>query len=111
MPLQRRCICQHENPNSPYPAGSDGCVTSRPARPAPPRGVELPRAEVLAAVATDHADARPSLADLVARDAQACLTGVRRPMGGAPVALPAPTGLPDLLDNLVITNNPERIFR
>lgn len=110
MPLQRRCICQHENPNSPYPAGSDGCVTSRPARPAVPRGVELPRAEMLSAVTTDSEATGPTLAELVANDANARLTGVRAVTVGTPAALPASTGLPDPLDNLIITTNPERIF-
>lgn len=49
MPPRRRCICQHEDPNSPYPPGSDGCIVEpQPRLLTEPVSLEAVRAAVVA---------------------------------------------------------------
>lgn len=86
MTTPHRCICQHEDPNSPYPPGYDGCTPDqRPRRlyTTAPDPAALPLADVLSAVQLDsgNADNRPlSLAALIAQDAQLAIArSVPRP--------------------------------
>ena len=80
MPRAHQCICQHENPNSPYPAGSDGCTPNRRSvLVAQPSITALPLGGLLAAVQldADNEQVRPqSLATLLAQDVLAIETGL-----------------------------------
>lgn len=81
MASPHRCICQHENPDSPYPAGSDGCTPVR--RPvqftSAPDPTVLPLSAVSSALALDAANGRqaPSIAALMAEEAQLGLESSR----------------------------------
>ena len=79
MPRVHQCICQHENPNSPYPAGSDGCTPNRQPVLVVQPVTALPLGGLLAAVQldADNEKVRPqSLAALLAQDALAIEAGL-----------------------------------
>lgn len=79
MPRAHQCICQHENPNSPYPTGSDGCKPNRRSTlVVTPPVASLPLGSVIAAVQTDADNEQvppQSLAALLAQDALAIEAG------------------------------------
>lgn len=78
----RRCICQHENPDSPYPPGSDGCTPRRTVPAVVVDPVALRADDVITAIQVDAASeqVRPlSLAVAFTQDAQLSVEGGRPP--------------------------------
>lgn len=94
MPPPHRCICQNEDPNSPYPPGSDGCVV-RP-RPQPrPLSEPVTLQAMTTAVALDRSYI-PAIERSIRTDARRRAGGSRQGdvIGGQQLAIEAHAGVP-----------------